>query len=218
MDANAAAFGVTRACWEVRVSAGQDPSTGERIVLVESVPIEGQGEKAERAAYREAEKVRTKLLADADELKVARTKATVGALLERWMAQHEIDPTTRMTYEAQIRLYIEPKLGDVPLVLFVREAAERLEPFYAQLRRCRALCNGRPFIEKHARRATHDCVGGRVQAARLQALRGVERALDPRDPVGRLQRRRAMGMDQLQSHAVGPAAIQAAPTAPAADE
>jgi integrase len=137
-------------CWEVRVSAGQDPSTGERIVLVDSVPIEGQGEKAERAAYREAEKIRTKLLADADELKVARTKATVGALLERWMAQHEIDPTTRMTYEAQIRLYIKPKLGDVPLVLFVREAAERLEPFYAQLRRCRGLCNGRRFIEKHA--------------------------------------------------------------------
>ena len=73
------------------------------------------------------------------------------------MAQHEIDPTTRMTYEAQIRLYIEPKLGDVPLVLFVREAAERLEPFYAQLRRCRGLCNGRRFIEKHASTGAHDC-------------------------------------------------------------
>jgi integrase len=145
-------------CWEVRVSAGQDPSTGERIILVDSVPIEGPGEKAERAAYREAEKIRTRLLTDADELKVARTKATVGALLERWMAQHEIDPTTRMTYEAQIRLYIEPRLGDVPLVLFVREAAERLEPFYAQLRRCRGLCNSRRFVEKHALAGAHDCV------------------------------------------------------------
>lgn len=145
-------------CWEVRVSAGEDPSTGERIVLVDSVPIEGQGEKAERAAYREAEKIRTKLLTDADELKVARTKATVGALLERWMVQHQIDPTTRMTYEAQIRLYIEPLLGDVPLVLFVREAATRLEPFYARLRKCRGLCNGRPFVEKHAEQSTHDCL------------------------------------------------------------
>lgn len=60
-------------CYEVRVSAGEDPSTGERIVLVYSVEIEGQGE---RAAYREAEKLRTKLLAEADGLKVARTKAT----------------------------------------------------------------------------------------------------------------------------------------------
>jgi hypothetical protein len=51
-------------------------------------------------------------VADADALKVARTNATVGALLERW-EQHEIEPTTRMTYEAQIRLYIVPKLGDV---------------------------------------------------------------------------------------------------------
>jgi hypothetical protein len=64
--------------FEVRVSAGDDPSTGERIVLVESVDIEGQDERAERAAYREAEKVRTRLLADADALKVARTKATVA--------------------------------------------------------------------------------------------------------------------------------------------
>ena len=151
------------------------------------MPIEKPGnERSERAALREAEKFRTKLLADADALKVARTKATVGALLERWMAQHEIDPTTRMTYEAQIRLYIEPKLGDVPLVLFVREAAERLEPFYAQLRRCRALCNGRPFVEKHVDRGHARLRRRRLQAARLQALRGVERALDPRDPLRRM--------------------------------
>src|SRR5689334_8941698 len=77
-------------CFEVRLSAGDDPSTGERIVLVESVDIKGQGERAERVAYREAEKVRTRLLAEADALKVARTKATVGALVERWMVQHEI--------------------------------------------------------------------------------------------------------------------------------
>jgi integrase len=77
------------------------------------------------------------------------------------MAQHEIDPTTRMTYDAQIRLYIEPKLGDVPLVLFVREAAERLEPFYAQLRKCRALCNGRPFVERHIKQGRHNCATAR---------------------------------------------------------
>ncbi|MBN9736475.1 hypothetical protein PP1_015755 [Pseudonocardia sp. P1] len=81
------------------MSAGEDSSTGERIVLCESVDIEGTGDRAEKAAYREAEKVRTRLLADADELKVARTKATVGGLLERWMAQHEIDPTTRVSAE-----------------------------------------------------------------------------------------------------------------------
>jgi hypothetical protein len=44
-------------------------------VLVDSVEIEGRGDRAERFAYREAENLRTKLLADADALKVAHTKA-----------------------------------------------------------------------------------------------------------------------------------------------
>jgi integrase len=151
-------------CYEVRVSAGEDPSTRERIVLVDSVEIEGQGERAERAAYREAEKLRTKLLADADALKVARTKATVGALLERWMAQHEIDPTTRMTYESQIRMYIVPAVGDVPLVLFVRDASQRLETLYSRLRQCRALCHGKPFIERHGEKGgPHDCTAAKCK-------------------------------------------------------
>ncbi|MFP5021012.1 hypothetical protein [Pseudonocardia phyllosphaerae] len=48
-------------CYEVRMPAGEDPSTGERIVLCESVDIEGTGDRAEKAAYREAEKARTRL-------------------------------------------------------------------------------------------------------------------------------------------------------------
>lgn len=100
------------ACLQVRVSAGEDPSTGGRIVLVESVPIEKPGsERSERAAMKDAERARTRLLAEADSLKVARTKSTVGALLDRWLPQHEVDPTTRMNYESQIRNYIKPNLG-----------------------------------------------------------------------------------------------------------
>lgn len=143
---------------QVRVSAGEDPSTGERIILVDSVMTETPGNaRAEREAMKAAEKLRTKLLSDADELKVARTTSTVEALLERWMQQYEIDPTTRMTYESQIRMYIVPHVGDVPLVLFVREASQRLERLYSRLRKCQALCNGRPFVEKHAETGPHDC-------------------------------------------------------------
>ena len=144
-------------------------------MLVDSVEIEGQGDRAERAAYREAEKLRTKLLADADALKVARTKATVGALLERWMAQHEVDATTRMTYESQIRMYIVPAIGDVPLVLFVRDASQRLETLYSRLRKCRGLCNGKPFIESHAEKAPHDCAaaGCRVHICKPYAASSV---------------------------------------------
>lgn len=53
-------------------------------------------ERAEREARRQAEKVLTRLQSEADELKVARTKATLEALLDKWLPQHEIDETTRM--------------------------------------------------------------------------------------------------------------------------
>lgn len=46
-------------------------------MLVESVAIEKPGnERSERAAMNQAEKIRTRLLAEADSLKVARTKST----------------------------------------------------------------------------------------------------------------------------------------------
>ncbi|MPY81618.1 MAG: hypothetical protein GEV04_25280, partial [Actinophytocola sp.] len=82
---------------QVRVSAGTDPATGERIVLTESVPIENPGSaRSERAAERKADKVLTRLQAEADSLKVARTKSTLCTLLDKWLPQHELDETTRM--------------------------------------------------------------------------------------------------------------------------
>jgi len=40
---------------QVRVSAGEDPATGERIILVDSVPIELPGDaRSERAAMKQA--------------------------------------------------------------------------------------------------------------------------------------------------------------------
>ena len=142
---------------QVRVSAGKDPVTGDRIVLTDSVVIERPGnERSERAAWKEAEKLRTRLLAEADSLKVARTKSTFGALLDQWLPQAEIDPTTRMNYEWIIRDHIRPVLGDVPLVLLLRDASERLERFYADLRRCRQRCDGKPFVE-HRVAGPHEC-------------------------------------------------------------
>jgi hypothetical protein len=57
----------------VRVSAGTDPSTGERIVLHRTVPIpeartKTARERAEREAHKEAEKVLTRLQAELREL------------------------------------------------------------------------------------------------------------------------------------------------------
>jgi hypothetical protein len=56
---------------QIRVSAGKDPATDERLVLVESVRIDKPGnERSERAAQKEAEKILTRLQGEADSLKV----------------------------------------------------------------------------------------------------------------------------------------------------
>lgn len=131
--------------------------TGERLVLADSVQIDKPGnDRSERAAAKEAEKVLTRLQGEADSLKLARTKSTFGALLDRWLPQHEIDPTTRMTYELLVQKHIRPVLADIPLLILTREASERLERFYAELRRCRERCSGKPFIE-HRVDGPHDC-------------------------------------------------------------
>src|SRR5215207_3552908 len=75
--------------FQARVSAGMDPVTGERIILHETVATE-----------REAEKALTRLLAEADALKTARTKASFGYLLDAWFSQHDVGPSTRVTYES----------------------------------------------------------------------------------------------------------------------
>ena len=90
--------------YEVRVSAGIDPVTGRRMTLQGTAPT-----------VREAEKLRTKLLAKADAFKSASTNASLGRLLDRWLPQHDVDENTRESYESLIRVHIRPGLCDVPL-------------------------------------------------------------------------------------------------------
>lgn len=119
--------------------------SGERVVLVDHAETE-----------REAERLRIKLLAEADSLRAARTNATLGYLLDRWLPQHDVDENTRSTYESLIRLHIRPALGHLPLTTLVRKATETLEHFYAEVRRCRTRCDGRTPID-HAAAGVHDC-------------------------------------------------------------
>jgi hypothetical protein len=81
-----------------------EPS-GERLTLQGTAPTP-----------REAEKLRTRLLADANSYRAARTRASLGYLLARWLPQHDIDETTRKTYGTLIRKHIEPALGSMSLV------------------------------------------------------------------------------------------------------
>lgn len=123
----------------VQIYAGRDPVTGKRHYLTETIP-------AGPTAARDAEKARTRLLAQLDERRNPRTRATVNQLLDRWLSVIEVEENTRAAYVSYIENHIRPVLGDLPLT---RLDAERLESFYAMLRRCRAHCSGRPGDRSH---------------------------------------------------------------------
>jgi integrase len=119
--------------------------TGDRLRLQGTAPT-----------MREAERLRTKLLGEADSFRSARTNASVGYLLDRWLPQHDVDENTRDSYESLIRIYIRPALGDMPLTTLVRKATETVEQFYGELRRCRHRCDGRTLID-HRTTGEHEC-------------------------------------------------------------
>jgi integrase len=130
----------------VSVYAGQNPVTKQRHYLREVVPA---GPKS----AAQAEKVRTRLLSEVDDQRNARTNATVGQLLDRYLDVLKIEDTTRAGYERLIRLHIRPVLGALPIG---RINGETVDAFYASLRACRARCGGRRYIE-HLTGADHEC-------------------------------------------------------------
>jgi hypothetical protein len=73
--------------------------------------------------------------------------------IEEWLKVHELGETTREGYEAYTRNYINPALGDEPVS---KISARILEQFYAELRRCRTRCDGRPAID-HREDGPHEC-------------------------------------------------------------
>jgi hypothetical protein len=72
----------------VRVYGGIDPISGKRHYLSEVVP-------PGKDAARQAEKVRTRLLAELDDRRSPRTKATVAQLMERYLEVLHVEDTTR---------------------------------------------------------------------------------------------------------------------------
>ena len=129
--------------FQVLVYAGTDPLTGKPHYLTESTRDEAQ-----------AQKVLTRLLAQVDEQRNPRTKATLGAALEAWLRTHEAEETTLDGYRGYVRRTIEPALGAVPLQ---KVSAQVLEELYAELRRCRHRCrNGEPAVD-HRTTAEHEC-------------------------------------------------------------
>lgn len=69
--------------------------------------------------------------------------------LDEWLKVHDVEENTRKGYEIYIRRYIRPALGDAPVA---KITAKVLEDFYAELRRCRARCDGTPRVDHRTER------------------------------------------------------------------
>jgi integrase len=129
----------------VRVYTGTDPITGKEHYITATIK---NGPKA----WDLAEQKRTEILRQLDLKQHARTSATVSQLLDEYLAQHDVERTTMHRYKQDNQNHIEPllgakKVGDVD--------AEKLEKFYAELRRCRKHCRGR--ILRHRTTGKHEC-------------------------------------------------------------
>jgi hypothetical protein len=68
---------------QVIVYAGVDPATGRKLYLRESATDE-----------KEADRALTRLCAQVDEQRYAKTNATFQAAIEKWLRINEIDPST----------------------------------------------------------------------------------------------------------------------------
>src|SRR5438876_363028 len=82
------------------------------------VHVDGKPEFHGAATQDKAAKARARRLAEVERGEAVREgKETYGAFLKDWLPKHvvlnDIAPTTLAAYEAAIRLYIEPALGDL---------------------------------------------------------------------------------------------------------
>ncbi len=125
--------------WELRVYLGQDAISGKKRYATRTV----------RGSRREAERVLSRMVAEADQGAFARTSATVGDLLERWFAHVRDDYSPKTVRET--RSYLDrdllPPLGQVPLA---KLRPEDLDRFYRVLRAKGS--RGRPLAPGSVRR------------------------------------------------------------------
>jgi integrase len=132
----------------VRVYAGVDPVTKKRHDLVEIIPPGPQADRKARAA-------RDRLVSQVEEKRNPRTSATVDQLLQRYLDQFDGADSTKALYTGYIRNHISPYLGRLKVGAL---DADVLDSFYAELRRCRDHCSGRPVVQ-HRTAGKHECDG-----------------------------------------------------------
>jgi integrase len=136
---------------QVRLFAGKDPVTGRDVYLAVSIP--GTDKKARKRAEDKLAEFRTQV----NKQRSTPSAVKLGYAIEEWMRTSEHEDSTREGYRGYITRTIQPALGEVPIN---KITTRMLESFYAELRRCRVRCDGRPFIE-HKKAGEHDCKAAR---------------------------------------------------------
>jgi integrase len=127
----------------VKVYAGLDPLTGRRLYLT--------GSSTNR---REAEKIRTRLLADVDAKRNGSTRGTLTVAIDKWLTVHEVEAKTLEDYRGHIERVIRPALGSAPVT---DVTVQVLEELYGDLRRCSKRCRGGELAVDHRTGMPHEC-------------------------------------------------------------
>lgn len=138
--------------FHVVVYAGQDPLTGRTLYLRESTTDEA-----------EARRILRRLSSQIDEQRHARTNASFRVAMEAWLRTHEVEETTRASYEQYARVHLYPAFGDEPVGKSVDEVARGV------LRGTEAL--QRP-VRRHAGRRASDQPAARVPGREAPAAPG----------------------------------------------
>ncbi|QNE20466.1 hypothetical protein F1D05_24330 [Kribbella qitaiheensis] len=102
------------------------------------------------------------------------TKATLGYVIETYLAEHDGDETTLDTYRGYYRRSIKPQLGNQATSQIT---AKVLEQFYGRLRKCSAICRGADMVDHQIAR-----VPGSPTSAQARATFSEGRSLSTTAP------------------------------------
>ena len=124
---------------QVRLFAGKDPVTGRDAYLTASI------QDTDKKAHKRAEDKLAEFRTQVNKQRSTPSSVKLGYAIDEWLRMSEHEDSTREGYLGYIARTIRPALGDMPVN---KLTARMLESFYAELRRCRVRCDGRPCVEQ----------------------------------------------------------------------
>mgnify|MGYP001252876902 CR=1 FL=1 len=112
--------------WRIRVYAGQDPGTGKKKYIIETV------HGGRRDAQKRARQLQTQVEAG---VFIDQSRVTVGQYLTRWLetyAEPKVRPRTFKRYKEIVTLHLVPNLGNIQLKQL---QPSHIEAYYANARK-----------------------------------------------------------------------------------